>query len=122
MIPRKRLDRPITALRVTPSVFAIWAAVRPAACCANSRLSRDRVQSVAMAAFLVVPRHGLPPRGRTWLECCTGALILATRISKGQGIAQFYFVRSQHRQLGAEGGAGPWCLAIAAAAGRLRSI
>src|SRR5215831_7954780 len=89
MIPRKRLDRPITALRVTPSVFAIWAAVRPAACCANSRLSRDRVQSVAMAAFLVVPRHELPPRGRTWLECCTGALILATRISKGQGIADF---------------------------------
>src|SRR5262249_3307501 len=71
------------------SVFAIWAAVRPAACCANSRLSRDRVQSVAMAAFLVVPRHELSPRGRTWLECCTGPLTLATRINERQGIAIF---------------------------------
>src|SRR5262249_31449492 len=37
-----------------------------------------------------VPRHEFPPRGRTWLECCTGALILATRISKGQGIAGIF--------------------------------
>src|SRR5215469_306648 len=121
MIPRKRLDRPITELRVTPSAFAIWAAVRPAACCANSRLSRDRVQPVAMAASLVVPRHELPPRGRTWLECCTGALTLATRINEGQGIADFDLAGSQHRSA-QEGHAGPWCLAIAAAAGRTWSI
>jgi hypothetical protein len=38
--------------------------VRPAACCANSRLSRDRVQFVAMAASLIAPRHELYPRGR----------------------------------------------------------
>src|SRR5262249_57935814 len=90
MIPRKRRDRPITALRVTPSVFAIWAAVRPAACCANSRLSRDGVQLVqlvVMVAPVICSEPWLHPRGGRRPQCCAGGCLTpVTRINgKDQG-------------------------------------
>jgi hypothetical protein len=50
LIPRSRDERPITALRVVPSVFAISAALRPSAHSCSSRLSRAGVQNDFMAA------------------------------------------------------------------------
>src|SRR5262249_53948042 len=86
-MPRKRLDLPMTALRVTPSVFAIWAAVRPAACCANSRLSRDGVQLVVMAAPVICSEPRAPPARRaTTTALRRGYLTPVTRINgKDQG-------------------------------------
>src|SRR5262249_56467356 len=102
-MPRKRLDRPITALRVTPSVFAIWAAVRPAACCANSRLSRDGVQLVqlvVMVAPVICSEPWLHPRGGRRPQCCAGGwlrrgcLTPVTRINgKDQGESQMSWFR-----------------------------
>src|SRR5262249_4669250 len=81
-MPRKRLDLPITALRVTPSVFAIWAAVRPAACCASSRLSRDGVQLVVMAAPVIRCEPRAPPARRTAALRRGGCLTPVTRINR----------------------------------------
>src|SRR5712672_3536880 len=50
LIPRSRDERPITALRVVPSVLAISAALRPSAHSCSRRLSRAGVQNDFMAA------------------------------------------------------------------------
>jgi hypothetical protein len=46
----------MTELRDVPNDFAISAAVRPAACSTNSRLSRDGVQLDFMAAHHLLPK------------------------------------------------------------------
>src|SRR5258708_35521007 len=50
LIPRSRDERPITALRVVPSILAISEALRPLGHSSSSRLSRAGVQNDFMAA------------------------------------------------------------------------
>src|SRR5690349_9096648 len=65
-MPRRRRERPITALREVPSTLAISAAVLPAACMVSSFLSRAVVQLVCMFFFVAIvapPSAGAAPCG-----------------------------------------------------------
>src|SRR5512139_319124 len=65
-MPRRRRERPITALREVPSTLAISAAVLPAACMVSSFLSRAAVQLVCMFFFVAIvapPSAGAAPCG-----------------------------------------------------------
>src|SRR5260370_22532111 len=66
LIPRSRDERPITALRVLPSVLAISAALRPPAHSCSRRLSPAGVQNDFMAApqATAVGFGGSPSPGR----------------------------------------------------------